>query len=68
MECGFCCFMRPEMIAFFILFYGNKIHYQIDILPKDVLYKLVPVKIGGHDYSQLIRWQNQQFGAFEFVY
>lgn len=39
--------MRSEMIAFFILFYGNKIHYQIDILPKDVLYKLVPVKIGG---------------------
>ena len=39
--------MRSEMIAFFIFFYGNKIHYQIDILPKDVLYKLVPVKIGG---------------------
>lgn len=39
--------MRSEMIAFFILFYGNKIHYQIDILPKDVLNKLVPVKIWG---------------------
>ena len=51
------------------LFYGNKIHYQIDILPKDVLNKLVPVKIGGlHDHSRLIRWQNQQFSAVEFVY
>ena len=64
MECGFCYFMRSEMIAFFILFYGNKIHYQIDVLNK-----LVPVKIGGlHDHSRLIRWQNQQFSAVQFVY
>jgi len=24
--------MRSEMIAFFIMFYGNKIHYEIYIL------------------------------------